>query len=64
MISDSETHGWYESLSILYCHGWGSNFDSSKKKISALSKALPVDGITVDYTSHPQEVFERYAARL
>jgi hypothetical protein len=64
MNSKSKTPGRCESLSILYCHGWGSNFDPSKKKIRALAKALPVNGITVDYTSHPQEAFKMYAARL
>ncbi len=64
MNSQSKTPGSREAVSILYCHGWGSSFDPCKKKIRALANALPVDGITVDYTSHPQVVFEKYAARL
>ena len=64
MNSKSIIPGRHEAVSILYCHGWGSNFDPSKKKIRALAKALPVDGITVDYTSHPQKVFELHAAQL
>lgn len=64
MKSQSIPQGGHEGASVLYCHGWGSNFDPSKKKIRDLAKVLPVYGITVDYTIHPQEVFERYAERL
>lgn len=64
MKSQLRTSGEHEAVSILYCHGWGSHFDPRKNKIRALAKILPVDGITVDYTLHPQVVFEMYAARL
>jgi len=64
MNSKSKTTGNHEVVSILYCHGWGSSFDPSKKKIRALANALPVDGLTVDYTCHPQKIFDLYAARL
>ena len=57
MNSKSIIPGRHEAVSILYCHGWGSNFDPSKKKIRALAKALPVDGITVDYTSHQSRLW-------
>lgn len=53
-----------EGVSIFYCHGWGSHFDPSKNKIRDLAKMRPVDGITVDYTLHPQVVFDRFAAEL
>lgn len=64
MKSQSSTPGGHETVSILYCHGWGSQFDPCKKKIRVLAKALPVVGITVDYTIHPQVVFDKYAAQL
>lgn len=64
MKRQSEPQGGHQASGIFYCHGWGSNFDPCKKKIRQLAKALPVDGITVDYTLHPQQVFKRYAARL
>ena len=64
MKSQLRTSGEHEAVSILYCHGWGSRFDPSKNKIRALAKMRPVDGITVNYTMHPQVVFEKYAARL
>lgn len=64
MKSKSLSRGGHEGASVLYCHGWGSNFDRSKKKIQELAKVLPVDGITVDYTAQPQEVLEIYAERL
>lgn len=64
MKSKSISQGGHEGASVLYCHGWGSNFDHSKKKIQDLAKVLPVDGITVDYAIQPQEVFEMYAERL
>lgn len=64
MKSQSRTSGEHEANSILYCHGWGSRFDPCKSKIRALAKRRPVDGITVDYTMHPQVVFEKHAARL
>jgi predicted esterase YcpF (UPF0227 family) len=48
----------------LYCHGWGSVFDPGKEKIRCLARIHPVDGVTVDYTLHPQEVFQNHAARL
>ncbi len=64
MKSQSRTSGEHETVGILYCHGWGSRFDPRKNKIRALAKMRSVDGITVDYTMHPQVVFGMYAARL
>ena len=64
MKSQSRTSSGQESGIILYCHGWGSEFDPSKDKIRALASMRPVDGVTVDYTTHPQEVFENHASRL
>ena len=64
MKSQSRPSGEHEAVGILYCHGWGSRFDQSKNKIRTLAKLRPVDGVTVDYTMHPQVVFEKYAARL
>jgi len=64
MKSQSKTLGGQDAFQILYCHGWGSGFDPSKEKVRALAKVGPVDGITIDYTSHPQKAFERYAAQL
>jgi uncharacterized protein len=64
MSNQSRPQGTHEAASILYCHGWGSRFDPSKNKIRALAKLRPVDGITVDYTLHPQVVFKTYASRL
>ena len=64
MKSQPRTSGEHEAVSILYCHGWGSRFDPRKNKIRALAKMRPVDGITVDYTMHPQVVFKMYAAQL
>jgi uncharacterized protein len=64
MKGQSRTSGEREAVGILYCHGWGSRFDPSKNKIRALAKMRPVDGVTVDYTMHPQVVFDKYATRL
>ena len=64
MNGQSSTLGEHKAASILYCHGWGSRFDPSKRKIRSLAKMRPVEGITVDYTLHPQAVFENYAALL
>jgi len=64
MKSQARTQGAQKAASILYCHGWGSCFEPSKNKIRALAKMRPVDGITVDYTLHPQVVFKTFAARL
>lgn len=64
MNGQSSTHGEQDDISILYCHGWGSHFDPSKEKIRALAKMQPIDGISVDYTMHPQEIFAKYAALL
>lgn len=64
MKSQSRTPGEHEAVGILYCHGWGSRFDPRKNKIRALAKMRPVDGVTVDYTMHPQDVFDKFAARL
>ncbi len=64
MCGQSRALGESEGGNIFYCHGWGSHFDPSKNKIRALSAVRPVDGLTVDYTLHPQLVFERFAAGL
>jgi hypothetical protein len=49
---------------IMYCHGFASNFDPQKDKVKALSMLAPVQGVTVDYTSFPEKVFEAFAAKL
>ena len=64
MYGQSRALGKSEGVSIFYCHGWGSHFDPGKAKIRALSRMGPVDGVTVDYTLHPQLVFETFAARV
>jgi hypothetical protein len=64
MYGQSMAMGKSEGVNIFYCHGWGSHFDPGKAKIRALSRIGPVDGVTVDYTLHPQLVFETFAARL
>lgn len=64
MKCQSRTSRGHRISSILYCHGWGSDFDPGKEKIRSLARMHPVDGVTVDYTQHPQEVFENHASRL
>ena len=64
MYGQSRAMGKSEGVNIFYCHGWGSHFDPGKAKIRALSRMGPVDGVTVDYTLHPQLVFETFAAQL
>jgi len=49
---------------IMYCHGFASSFDPQKDKVKALSMLAPVQGVTVDYTSLPEKVFEAFAAEL
>lgn len=49
---------------ILYCHGFASNFDPDKEKVRALSTLAPVDGVTVDYTMMPQDVFAAFAKAM
>lgn len=49
---------------ILYCHGFGSNFDPQKDKVKLLSSLAPVDGITVDYTLPPDKVFAAFAGAI
>lgn len=49
---------------IMYCHGFASNFDPQKDKAKALSMLAPVQGVTVDYTSPPEKVFEAFAAPI
>lgn len=49
---------------IMYCHGFASNFDPQKNKVKTLSMLAPVHGLTVDYTSPPEKVFETFAAKL
>jgi predicted esterase YcpF (UPF0227 family) len=48
----------------MYCHGFASNFDPQKDKVKALSMLAPVQGVTVDYTSPPEKVFEAFAAPI
>lgn len=50
--------------SILYCHGFASNFDPGKPKIQALKKIAPVRGVTVDYARNPFEAFKTYLDAL
>lgn len=50
--------------SILYCHGFASNFDPDKPKIRALERVAPVRGATVDYTRDPQDAFRAHADQL
>jgi uncharacterized protein len=64
MYGQSRALGKSEGVNIFYCHGWGSHFDPGKAKIRALARMGPVDGVTVDYTLHPQLVFATFAARL
>lgn len=45
---------------ILYCHGFASNFAPEKDKVRALTTLAPVDGVTVDYTLPPAEVFAAF----
>lgn len=50
--------------SILYCHGFASNFDPDKPKIRALERIAPVRGVTVDYTLNPFDPFHAYLDTL
>lgn len=50
--------------SILYCHGFASNFDPDKPKIRALERIAPVRGVTVDYARPPFEAFNAYLDAL
>lgn len=50
--------------SILYCHGFASNFDPTKPKIRALERIAPVRGVTVDYARPPFEAFNAYLDAL
>jgi len=49
---------------ILYCHGFASNFDPDKPKIRALERIAPVRGVTVDYTRDPQDAFQAHTDQL
>ena len=49
---------------ILYCHGFASNFDPAKEKVRALSTLAPVDGVTVDYTLPPSQVFAAFSGAI
>jgi len=49
---------------ILYCHGFASYFDPSKDKVHGLSTLAPVDGVTVDYTRMPNDVFDAFATAM
>lgn len=49
---------------IVYVHGFGSTFDPCKPKIKALATLMRVQGVTVDYTHPPAEVFETFANLL
>lgn len=49
---------------ILYCHGFASNFDPEKEKVRVLSTLAPVDGVTVDYTLAPSQVFAAFSGAI
>jgi predicted esterase YcpF (UPF0227 family) len=49
---------------ILYCHGFASNFDPEKDKVRALATLAPVDGVTVDYTRPPADVFATFSGAM
>ena len=49
---------------ILYCHGFASNFDPEKEKVRALSTLAPVEGVTVDYTLPPSQVFAAFSGAI
>jgi uncharacterized protein len=49
---------------VLYCHGFASNFDPTKPKIRALERVAPVRGVTVDYARPPFEAFNAYLDAL
>ena len=50
--------------SVLYCHGFASNFDPGKPKIRELERVAPVRGLTVDYARDPYEAFNAYLDAL
>ncbi|PTX43874.1 hypothetical protein IQ03_04791 [Gemmobacter caeni] len=64
MNPQSNILGEHQETKIFYCHGWGSHFDPTKGKIRSLARMGHVSGITVDYTLHPQTVFEDYTRVL
>jgi len=49
---------------ILYCHGFASNFDPGKPKIKALERIAPVRGVTVNHARDPFEAFNAYLDAL
>ena len=53
-------HSAYSIQRIMYCHGFASKFDPEKEKVRALSTLAPVDGVTVDYTLPPEDVFAKF----
>ncbi len=45
-------------MNILYIHGFGSNFDGTSPKVSALKTLGTVTGLDIDYTKSHDEIFE------
>ncbi len=51
-------------MNILYIHGFGSNFDGTSPKVSALKTLGTVTGLDIDYTKFHDEIFESIANHI
>jgi uncharacterized protein len=51
-------------VKIVYLHGWGSGFDPSSDKVTALSRLGPVEGFDIDYTLPHEALFEAVEAEI